>query len=129
MFFRGDWGPKRFHQGVPEGGGVPPSVMGVQRGALDPLPVGKSGGLTTLLNSLNISRNALFLRIGWSGTIRSYVKLYLLMVANFGRLMGSSDIILKGNHLRTIPTKFGPNWLSSFRGDFFQHFSHRVLLC
>ena len=31
-------------------------------------PVGKSGGPTTLPNSLNISRNALFFRFGWSGT-------------------------------------------------------------
>ena len=32
---------------------------------------------------------------------------------------GSSDIILKGHHLRTIPTKFGPNWPSRFRGEDF----------
>ena len=36
----------------------------------------------------------------------------------FGRA-GSSDTILKGDHLRTIPTQFGPNWLSSFRKEDF----------
>ena len=27
--------------------------------------------------------------------------------------------ILEGDHLRTIPPKFSPNWLSSFRGEDF----------
>ena len=48
----------------------------------------------------------------------SYVK---TMSADGGRLgwqVGSSDAMLKGDQLRTIPTKFDPNWPSSFRGDF-----------
>ena len=32
---------------------------------------------------------------------------------------GSSDTILKGDHPRTIPAKFGPNWLSGFREEDF----------
>jgi hypothetical protein len=32
---------------------------------------------------------------------------------------GSSDTILKDDHLKTIPPQFGPNWPSSFRGDNF----------
>ena len=31
-----------------------------------------------------------------------------------GWWMGQLDIILKGDNLRTIPPKFGPNWPSSF---------------
>ena len=31
----------------------------------------------------------------------------------------SSDTILKGDNLRTIPSKFGPDWLSSFREEDF----------
>ena len=30
----------------------------------------------------------------------------------------SLDTIMKGDHPRTIPSKFGSNWLSSFREDF-----------
>ena len=47
-------------RGVPEGG-CAPLCNGGSKGALAPSPVGKSGGPTTLPNSLNISRNALFL--------------------------------------------------------------------
>ena len=46
------------------------------------------------------------------------------MSANVGRLgwwVGSSDTILKRDQLRTIPSKFGPNWPSSFRGDDFKN--------
>ena len=32
-----------------------------------------------------------------------------------GGVGGSWDLILKKNHLRTIPTKFDSNWLRSFR--------------
>ena len=35
---------------------------------------------------------------------------------HFGRRPGSSNTILKGDHLRTIPPKFGSNWPSGFRG-------------
>ena len=44
------------------------------------------------------------------------------MSADIGRFdwqVGSSDTIPKGDHLRTIPTKFGPNWRTSFRGENF----------
>ena len=35
----------------------------------------------------------------------------------------SSDTILKGDHIRTIPPRFGPDWPSSFRReDFLIHF-------
>ena len=33
-------------------------------------------------------------------------------VGGLGWRMGSLDIILKGDHLRTIPAKFGPYWPS-----------------
>jgi hypothetical protein len=32
---------------------------------------------------------------------------------------GSSNTFLKGDHLRTIPPKFGPKWQRSFRGEDF----------
>jgi hypothetical protein len=32
---------------------------------------------------------------------------------------GSSNTILKGDHLMTIPPKFGPKWPSSIRGEDF----------
>ena len=31
--------------------------------------------------------------------------------------MGPSDIIIKGDHQRTIPEKFGLNWPSGFRRE------------
>ena len=43
------------------------------------------------------------------------------MSVDVGRLgwpAGSSDTILKGDQLKTIPFKFGPNRLSIFREDF-----------
>ena len=40
-------------------------------------------------------------------------------VSGFGWRMGSSDTILKGDHLTTIPSKFGPYWPRSFRGEDF----------
>ena len=39
-------------------------------------------------------------------------------VSGLGWRAGSLDTILKGNHLRIIPSKFGPSWLHSFREDF-----------
>ena len=45
--------------------------------------------------------------------------------ADVGRLgwqVGSSAKILKGDHLRTIPPIFGPNWSTSFRGEIFKAF-------
>ena len=36
----------------------------------------------------------------------------------------SSDTILKGDHIRTIPPRFGPDWPSSFRGEEFSIFSN-----
>ena len=53
--------------------------------------------------------------------IGSYVK---TMSADFGCLgwqVGSSDTILKVDHLRTFPSKFGPNRPSSFRGEYFKN--------
>ena len=38
-------------------------------------------------------------------------------VGGLGWKMGSSDTILKGDHLRTIPSWFGPYWPSSFREE------------
>jgi hypothetical protein len=38
---------------------------------------------------------------------------------HLGRWIGSLDIILKGDHPRTIPPKFGPSWPSRFRGEDF----------
>jgi hypothetical protein len=40
---------------------------------------------------------------------------------------GSLDIILKVDHLRTIHAMFALNWPTGFRGNFFKHFSHKVL--
>ena len=52
-------------------------------------------------------------------------------IGGLGWRAGSSDTILKGDHPRTIPPKFGPNWSSSFREIFdnffgakFSIFSH-----
>ena len=59
--------------------------------------------------------------------IGSYVKIMSADVGGLGWQVQSLDTILKGDHLRTIPSKFGPNWLSSFREKIFKHFSHRVL--
>ena len=42
-----------------------------------------------------------------------------IQLGNLGWRVGSSDIILNGDQLRTIPLKFGPNWLSSFREEDF----------
>ena len=57
-----------------------------------------------------------------------YVKSISADVGSVGWQVGSSDKILKGEHPMTIPTKFGPNWPSSFRGedfkDFFSHGEH-----
>ena len=36
---------------------------------------------------------------------------------HLGWRAGSSDTTFKGDHPRTIPAKFGPNWLSGFRGE------------
>ena len=35
--------------------------------------------------------------------------------SQFGWRAGSLDTIPKGDHQRTIPARFGPNWPSSFR--------------
>ena len=43
-------------------------------------------------------------------------------VGCLGWQAGSSDIILKGDLLRSIPLKFGPNWPSSFREEVFKTF-------
>ena len=40
-------------------------------------------------------------------------------VGGLGWRMGSLDTILKGDHLRTILSKFGPNSPISFRGEDF----------
>ena len=68
-------------------------------------------------NSLNISRNALFLNIEAVSEeilnifpIGSYVKTMSADGSHLGWRAGSSDTILKGDHLRIIPTKFGPNY-------------------
>ena len=51
--------------------------------------------------------------------IGSYVKTILVDVGCLGWPVGSSYTILKGDHLRTIPLKFGPNRPSSFREEDF----------
>ena len=38
---------------------------------------------------------------------------------HLGRRSEMSDTVLEGDHPRIISAKFGWNWLSSFRGDFF----------
>ena len=45
--------------------------------------------------------------------------LFLVTAAILVLRPGSSNTILKGNHLRPIRPKFGPKWPSSFRGDDF----------
>ena len=66
--------------------------------------------------------------------IGSYVKTMSVDVGSLGWRMGSSDTILKGDHLRTIPSNFGPNRLSWLADGYvvsekkiFKNFSHRVL--
>ena len=51
--------------------------------------------------------------------IGSYVKTKSADVGSVGQPVASSDIILKGDHLRTIPPNFGPNWPSSFKVEDF----------
>ena len=51
--------------------------------------------------------------------IGSYVKTMSAEFGSVGWRAGSSDTILKGDHLRTIPIKFGPNRPSSFREEDF----------
>ena len=51
--------------------------------------------------------------------IGSYVKTMSADVGGLCWQAGSTDTILKGDHLRTIPTKFATNWLSSFTGEDF----------
>ena len=48
-----------------------------------------------------------------------YVKTMSVDVGRIGWWVGSSDTILKGDHPRTIPLKFGPNTPSSFREEEF----------
>ena len=60
--------------------------------------------------------NQLILKIS---PIGSYVKSMSVDVGNLGWRTWSTDTILKGDHLRNIPSKFGPNWLSRFRGEDF----------
>ena len=57
--FRRDRDQKDSTRG-PQMGMCPPLLWGFEKA---PSPVGKSGGPTTLTNSLNISRNAVFLNI------------------------------------------------------------------
>ena len=45
--------------------------------------------------------------------------LFLAMAAIFDWQAGSSDTTFKGDHPRTIPAKFGPNWPSGFREEDF----------
>ena len=59
--------------------------------------------------------------------IGSYVKIMSAKGGHLGWRSGSLDIILKVDHLRTIHAMFALNWLTGFRGNFFKHFSHRVL--
>ena len=51
--------------------------------------------------------------------IRSYDKTMSADVSGLGWWAESLDTILKGDYLRTIPSKFGPNWLCNFRGEDF----------
>ena len=60
--------------------------------------------------------------------IGSYVKTMSADGGHLGWTSGPTDTILKGDHLRIIPPKFGPNQPSSFREKIFHCFSHRVLL-
>ena len=50
--------------------------------------------------------------------IRSYVENMSVDGGHLGWRVGSLNIILKGDHLKTNPPKFGPNRPSSFREDF-----------
>ena len=51
--------------------------------------------------------------------IGSFVKTMSVDVVSLGWQARSSDIILKGDHPRIIPPKFGPNRPSSFREEDF----------
>ena len=55
--------------------------------------------------------------------IGSYVKTMSADGGHLGWRLGSQDIILKVDHLRTIHTMFALNWLTGT----FKQFSHRVL--
>ena len=54
--------------------------------------------------------------------IGSYVKTMSADGGHLGWTLGPTDTILKGDHPRTIPPKFGPNWPSSFREKIFKDF-------
>ena len=43
--------------------------------------------------------------------------LFLAMAAILVGGRGRQDTVLKGDHPRTIPAKFGPNWPRGFRGE------------
>ena len=61
--------------------------------------------------------------------VGSYVKTVSADGGHLGCKPGSSNVILKRTHLKTISIKFGPNYPNSFIGkDLFSHFSHRVPL-
>ena len=50
---------------------------------------------------------------------RVYVKTMSADGGHLGWTSGPTDTILKGDHPRTIPSEFGPNWPSSFREEDF----------
>jgi hypothetical protein len=51
--------------------------------------------------------------------IGSYVKTMSVDGGHLGWRLGSQDIILKIDHLRTIHAMFASNWLTGFRGEDF----------
>ena len=59
--------------------------------------------------------------------IGSYVKTMSADGGHLGWRSGSLDIILKVDHLKTIPAMFALNWLTGSRGQKIKHFPHRVL--
>ena len=58
----------------------------------------------------------------WSQLTKQFLRRrFLNILADIsgpGLQEGFSDTIPKENHLRTLPTKFGPNLPNSFRGNF-----------
>ena len=84
-------------------------------GSLDTIP--KGDHLRTILSKFcpQLSkefRGEDFLNIS---PIRSYVKTMSVDIHRLGSQVVSSDVILKGNHVRTIPLKISANRPSSFR--------------
>jgi hypothetical protein len=88
----------------------------------------RSGSLDTILKIDHLRTMHAMFALNWLTGFRrrflsifpigSYVKTMSADGGHLGWRFGSLDIILKVDHLRTIPAMFALNWLTGFRGIF-----------